>query len=198
MDLTQQIKAINLADTVRSHTNVELRRVGGNRLLGLCPLHNERTPSFTVYEDNHFRCFGKCGAHGDAVDFVQALYGIDFKVALRLLGIERGALTSADYEAIRQREQQRDRARKAKERERDLAYTLAFMIRSSYRALADITQDNMDDYAVVLNRLPWLEHCHDVLYFGSDKQKLTISNGLKDMATIKRNRLFKPGFRVGG
>ena len=39
-----------------------------------CPFHDERTPSFKVYED-HYHCFG-CGEHGDHVDFVQKIYGI--------------------------------------------------------------------------------------------------------------------------
>ena len=49
--------------------HVDLKRVG--RLFkGCCPFHAERTPSFTIYPDNHFHCFG-CGAHGDPVEFVQ-------------------------------------------------------------------------------------------------------------------------------
>ena len=39
-----------------------------------CPFHDERTPSFKVYED-HYHCFG-CGEHGDHIDFVQKIYGI--------------------------------------------------------------------------------------------------------------------------
>jgi len=122
MELTHQIKAIYLADVVQQSTGMELRR-NGNKLTGLCPLHHEKTPSFTVFEDNHFKCFG-CGAHGDAVDFIQSLHGVDFKGALRLLGIESGSLSGADFEAIRKREQQRAQARKQKQREREIAYTL--------------------------------------------------------------------------
>lgn len=44
-------------------------RVNGQRLIGRCPFHNERTPSFTIFrEDNHFYCFG-CNKTGDAIDF---------------------------------------------------------------------------------------------------------------------------------
>lgn len=120
MSLSDKIKSINLAEVARTH--VELRR-HGNNFTGRCPLHDEKTPSFTVFEDNHFKCFG-CGAHGDAADFVQSLHGVDFKGALRLLGIEQGSLSGADFKAIRKREQQREQARKDKKRERDIAYTL--------------------------------------------------------------------------
>ena len=48
---------------------VHLRR-RGRTLTGLCPFHNEKTPSFTVYPDTQsFYCFG-CGAAGDAITFV--------------------------------------------------------------------------------------------------------------------------------
>src|SRR5258708_8876351 len=52
---------------------IEFRRARNN-LLGLCPLHDESTPSFTVFPDGHFHCYG-CGAHGDIVDLDRALYG---------------------------------------------------------------------------------------------------------------------------
>lgn len=59
-----------------------------------CPFHNERNPSFKVYED-HYHCFG-CGEHGDHVDFVQKLYGItNIEAAKKIshdlgLGLEQG------------------------------------------------------------------------------------------------------------
>ena len=49
---------------------VSLRR-RGRTLVGLCPFHNEKSPSFTVYPDTQsFYCFG-CGAGGDAITFVR-------------------------------------------------------------------------------------------------------------------------------
>ena len=49
-------------------------------LIGLCPFHNEKTASFTVYSD-HYYCFG-CNAHGDAIDFVRATQGLNFAGAV--------------------------------------------------------------------------------------------------------------------
>lgn len=44
-------------------------RVNGQRLIGRCPFHEEKTPSFVIFtDDNHFYCFG-CHKHGDALDF---------------------------------------------------------------------------------------------------------------------------------
>ncbi len=57
----------------------------GREHTGLCPFHKEKSPSFTVSEDKGFyHCFG-CGAHGNAIDFVMALDGLDFAAALERL-----------------------------------------------------------------------------------------------------------------
>ena len=46
----------------------------GRQWKGCCPFHGEKTPSFYVYEDGHYHCFG-CGAHGDAIGFVMQSRG---------------------------------------------------------------------------------------------------------------------------
>ncbi len=50
-------------------------------LVGLCPFHDERSGSFTIYPDHHFHCFG-CLVHGDAIDFVRETRGLDFAEAV--------------------------------------------------------------------------------------------------------------------
>lgn len=68
---------------------VELKKAG-KYLKGLCPFHNEKTPSFTVSVDrNTFHCFG-CGKHGDIFSFVQDYEGIEFQEALKLLADKAG------------------------------------------------------------------------------------------------------------
>lgn len=69
-NIFQDIKdRVDLRDLVRFY-GLELDRGG----FACCPFHNEKTPSFKVYED-HYHCFG-CGEHGDHIDFVQNLYDI--------------------------------------------------------------------------------------------------------------------------
>jgi len=65
-----------------------LLRAGGRNWKGCCPFHQEKTPSFYVYED-HFHCFG-CGAHGDAVTFVMRADGASFPEAVERLAAEAG------------------------------------------------------------------------------------------------------------
>ncbi len=69
-NIFQDIKdRVDLGDLVRFY-GLEVDRGG----FACCPFHNERHPSFKVYED-HYHCFG-CGEHGDHIDFVQKLYGL--------------------------------------------------------------------------------------------------------------------------
>jgi DNA primase len=61
----------------------------GRQWKGCCPFHGEKTPSFYVYEDGHYHCFG-CGAHGDAIGFVMQSEGIGFIDAVERLAGEAG------------------------------------------------------------------------------------------------------------
>jgi len=62
----------------------------GHEASGLCPFHNEKSPSFTVSEDKGFyHCFG-CGAHGDVIGFVMNSDGLDFRNAVEKLAGEAG------------------------------------------------------------------------------------------------------------
>jgi DNA primase len=62
----------------------------GREHMGLCPFHNEKTPSFTVNEDKgFFHCFG-CGAHGDVIGFVMRADSLSFPEAVERLAGEAG------------------------------------------------------------------------------------------------------------
>ena len=66
---------------------VDLKRAG-KEWRGLCPLHNEKSPSFYVNEEKGvFHCFG-CGEHGDVITFIQKIEQVDFKGALAHLGLD--------------------------------------------------------------------------------------------------------------
>ncbi|HND29986.1 MAG TPA: DNA primase [Myxococcota bacterium] len=84
---------------------VTLRRAGRN-LLGLCPFHNEKTPSFNVIPDKGiYHCFG-CGAGGDVISFVQKTQGLSFMEAVKELAgsvgmtIEDRALSPEEHRRI--------------------------------------------------------------------------------------------------
>lgn len=60
-------------------------REHGNRLMGCCPFHGEKTPSFTIFtDDNHFYCFG-CNLVGDSIDYIMKARNIDMVHAVKEL-----------------------------------------------------------------------------------------------------------------
>ena len=88
MDFAKELKEqIDIARVVSDY--VRLRRFG-NRYSGLCPFHNEKTPSFSVYaEHRFFKCFG-CDAKGDVFEFVMKIEGVTFWEALKKLAEQSG------------------------------------------------------------------------------------------------------------
>jgi DNA primase len=76
----------------------------GNDLVGLCPFHGEKTPSFHVHPDRgFFKCFG-CGEGGDVIAFVQKLENVPFPEAVRMLATKAGIeLEPENPQAARQR-----------------------------------------------------------------------------------------------
>lgn len=83
----------DIEDVVGSYVNVKRR---GRNLVGLCPFHSEKTPSFTVYPDSQsFYCFG-CGAGGDVVTFVRRMENLDYIEAVKFLAQRAGLAMPED------------------------------------------------------------------------------------------------------
>ena len=71
---------VDIEEVISSHITLRRR---GKTLVGLCPFHNEKTPSFTVYPDtNSFYCFG-CGAGGDVISFIRRIDNLDYVEAVK-------------------------------------------------------------------------------------------------------------------
>ena len=102
--------AVDFVELVSART--ELRRAGPARYEGLCPFHDERTPSFGIDPAQKvYYCFG-CQASGDVFTFVQETEGVDFKGALELLAERYGVELQREQEDPREAERRR-RARAA-------------------------------------------------------------------------------------
>jgi DNA primase len=83
-------------------------RKRGNDLVGLCPFHNEKTPSFHVHPDRgFFKCFG-CGVAGDVISFIQRREGIPFADAVRILAQRAGVRLEPETAAAAQRRSERE------------------------------------------------------------------------------------------
>ncbi|MBM3492430.1 MAG: DNA primase [Alphaproteobacteria bacterium] len=84
----EELKArVSLVDLIGRRVRLAKR---GREWTGLCPFHNEKTPSFSVNEaKGFFHCFG-CAAHGGAIDFVMRAEGLAFPEAVERLALEAG------------------------------------------------------------------------------------------------------------
>jgi hypothetical protein len=84
-----EIKQRNDIAEVAMEHGIELKK-RGRTLFGLCPFHEEKTPSFTVNRElGLFHCFG-CGVGGDVIGFVVRFHGVTFREAMRRLAVRAG------------------------------------------------------------------------------------------------------------
>lgn len=100
-------QAADIVEVISAHT--DLRRQGA-RMVGLCPFHEERTPSFSVDpQEKLYHCFG-CGVGGDVIKFVEEKEGLGFAEAVELLADRYGV------ELEREKEDPRAEARRQRKR----------------------------------------------------------------------------------
>jgi DNA primase len=100
-------QAADIVEVISAHT--DLRRQGA-RWVGLCPFHEERTPSFSVdAQEKLYHCFG-CGVGGDTIKFIEEKEGLGFAEAVELLADRYG------IELEREREDPRAEARRQQKR----------------------------------------------------------------------------------
>ncbi len=104
--IIEEIKYRNdIEDVISGY--VTLKRAGSN-LVGLCPFHSEKSPSFTVFTGSKsFYCFG-CGAGGDVIGFVMRTENLEYTDALRYLA-KRAGIELPEDGAARERGGSRDR-----------------------------------------------------------------------------------------
>lgn len=132
---------------------VKLQRKGREHL-GLCPFHNEKTPSFTVNEEKgFFHCFG-CGAHGDMIGFLMRSEHLSFPEAVERLAGQAGLTVP------RSSPQERARAEKLKSLATALEAACAFYERqlrspSGRECLDYLRRRELDDVTIARFRLGW-------------------------------------------
>ena len=99
--IDELLSRISLSDVISKRVKLVRK---GNRMSGLCPFHNEKTPSFYVNDaEGFYHCFG-CSANGDAISFLRETDGLDFVEAVsqlaQLAGMQMPQFTPQDKEAV--------------------------------------------------------------------------------------------------
>ena len=77
----------DITDVISSYVSLKKR---GRNMIGLCPFHSEKTPSFNIYPENgSFYCFG-CGVGGDVITFIMKIENLDYIEAVKFLAMRAG------------------------------------------------------------------------------------------------------------
>src|SRR3954452_24776585 len=117
-------QAADIVEVVNAHT--DLRRQGA-RFVGLCPFHEERTPSFSVDpQEKLYHCFG-CQVGGDVFSFVQEKEGLGFSEAVEMLAERYGVELVREREDPQAEARRRQRGRIAELLERTAAFYASFL-----------------------------------------------------------------------
>ena len=91
--LTELRMRCDIEQTISMYAPLKRR---GKNLVGLCPFHNEKTPSFTVYPDSQsFYCFG-CGAGGEVISFIRRAENLDYYEAVKFLADRAGMVMPSE------------------------------------------------------------------------------------------------------
>ncbi|MGD9615466.1 MAG: DNA primase [Alphaproteobacteria bacterium] len=142
---------VSLADLVGRRVRLTRR---GREHSGLCPFHNEKTPSFYVVEDKgFFHCFG-CGAHGDAIGFVMRADNLDFIEAIERLAGEAGIAVPTQTPQDREQAQRRKTLLEALAAAAEF-YEAQLWSSAGGRAREYLTRRGLDEGTIRRFRLGW-------------------------------------------
>lgn len=155
--LDELVARSDIVDIVQRY--VPLKKSGSN-YFGLCPFHNEKSPSFSVSPDKQiFHCFG-CGEGGGVIQFIMKIEGLPFLDAVRLLADRAGMQMPSDQE-------QSDEQRRARERmlamNRETARYFHGLLQRGAEAQAYFARRGLSKRTVTNFGLGWAENSWDGL-----------------------------------
>jgi DNA primase len=126
-------QAVDIVEVISAHT--DLRRQG-TRWVGLCPFHEERTPSFSVdAQEKLYHCFG-CGVGGDTIKFVEEKEGLGFAEAVELLADRYGVELEREREDPQAEAKRQQRRRLSELLDRTAAFYASYLWDSDEAAKA--------------------------------------------------------------
>src|ERR1700761_8618913 len=159
-DSVERVKqAADIVEVISAHT--DLRRQGA-RYVGLCPFHEERTPSFSVEPtEKLYHCFG-CGVGGDVIKFVEEKEGLGFTEAVEMLADRYGVELQREQEDP-QAEAKRQRRRRLEQLlERSAAYYSNYLWESKeagkareYLAARGLSDETLKNFGVGFAPSAW-------------------------------------------
>jgi DNA primase len=179
--------AVDFVELVSART--ELRRAGPARYEGLCPFHDERTPSFGIDPAQKvYHCFG-CQASGDVFTFVQDTEGVDFKGALELLAERYGVELQREQEDPREAERRQRRARLLELLDRTASYYERYLWESAEakRARGYLQERGLGEEVLRAFRVGYAPSAWDRVLLASRRGKFS-NRELYDAGLAQRSR----------
>ncbi|MBS1883372.1 MAG: DNA primase [Actinobacteria bacterium] len=151
--------AVDMAEVVGQYT--DLRRAGG-QMMGLCPFHDESSPSFSVDPtDKLYHCFG-CGVGGDVFEFVMEKQGLGFSEAVEALADRYGVEVQREQEDPQAEARRQARRRLQQLLERSASYYASYLWESreagkarQYLAERGLTESALRDFGVGFAPSAW-------------------------------------------
>ena len=188
MNVFEAVKQSVTTRQVAEHYGIKVRRNG----MACCPFHNDKTPSMKL--DKRFHCFG-CGADGDVIDFVAALYGLDKKQAAVQL--------ASDFGIAYENWKPPDKTRKPLSRQKSPAEQFREAKAHCFRVLADYyhllkrwkaeyapkspEEEFNPRFVEALQKMSHVEYLLDTLLFGEPEEKaLLIQEYGKEVKQLER------------
>jgi len=184
---------------------VKLKKAGSQNYSGLCPFHNEKTPSFSVHATRQFfHCFG-CGVSGDVFAFVQKIENITFPEAVRLVAQKLGiALPKMQFSSPQEAKEARLRTALLEIHERASAFFQEYLKRpEGANARAYLAGRGLDDETIARFRIGYAPDSgfllRDALRKDFDEEPLRESGlfSWKEGGQALGSRLSAPGPRAG-
>jgi len=174
INIFETARQIPLIEVVQKYSNNKLTHKGG-RWSGLCPIHTDRSPSFIIYPDGRFKCFG-CGASGSGIDFVSQLLNISPLEAAKQICHDFGLQVEPLSDEIWKRQKKRKLEHKLNEVFEQLVkksyQQLTLLIRSVERIHPELWED--EGLVNMIHALPQIEFYAEVLRCGTDREKFDL------------------------
>ncbi len=205
-ELVEEVRLRNdIVDVVSGYVKLERK---GRRYFGLCPFHNEKSPSFSVEPGKQFfYCFG-CNKGGSVIQFVMNIEHLDFLEALKYLA-ERAGINLPEPEDSGEREKARKRKEILELNKEAARFYYACLAgknglkAQSYLNRRGLTEKTIRQFGLGLSPGSWSELSNQLLAKGASKE-LLLSSGLSlksksgDLVDRFRERIMFPIFDIRG
>ncbi|HEX7279167.1 MAG TPA: DNA primase [Solirubrobacterales bacterium] len=186
-DSVERVKqAADIVEVISAHT--DLRRQGA-RYTGLCPFHEERTPSFSVEpQEKLYHCFG-CGVGGDVIKFVEEKDGLNFAEAVELLADRYGVELERDQEDPRAEARRQRRRRLEQLLDRAAAFYANFLWESNEagKARAYLAERGLGEEVLRAFGVGYAPSAWDKLLVAGQRAGFTVEE-LRGVGLVQRGR----------